>query len=92
MKKLLTFQQNDAKIWYKKGWSLQNLEDYEGAVKAYDQALAIESDNALIWYQKGNSLYQLNKINNALESYSKAGQFNPQFPKLTIVKGLFCKN
>ncbi len=63
LEKLLTFQQNDAKIWYKKGWSLQNLEDYEGAVKGLVALISKDITEIIVL-----------RIINKIQEYIRQGQ------------------
>ena len=45
--------------WYNLGFALNEIEEYEEAVKAYDEALAIDNFIFNIWFNKGNAHYAL---------------------------------
>jgi tetratricopeptide (TPR) repeat protein len=58
--------------WYNLGYALAETEDYEEAVKAYDEALAIDNFIFEIWFNKGAALYALKDFEKAKDCYEEA--------------------
>jgi tetratricopeptide (TPR) repeat protein len=63
--------------WYNLGYALSETEEYEEAVKAYDEALAIDNFIFEIWFNKGAALYALKDFENARDCYEEALDINP---------------
>jgi tetratricopeptide (TPR) repeat protein len=63
--------------WYNLGYALTMAEEYEEAVKAYDEALAIDNFIFEIWFNKGAALYALRDFEAARECYEEALEINP---------------
>ncbi|MGY5860838.1 MAG: tetratricopeptide repeat protein [Candidatus Thorarchaeota archaeon] len=64
--------------WYNYGCALGAIDRQEDAVKAYDEALAIDNMIFEIWFNKAASLYGLADFKKAKESYEKALEINPE--------------
>ncbi len=63
-----------------KGWSYYNLEDYNRALSATDEALKICPKNAHVWNNKGIYYYLHYKdYQKALECFNKAIEYDPKF-------------
>lgn len=45
--------------WYYQGNKMYNLEEYEKAIEAYDEAIKIDSNSVNAWYNKGDALLML---------------------------------
>jgi tetratricopeptide (TPR) repeat protein len=63
--------------WYNLGYSLSEIEEYEEAVKAYDEALAIDNFIFEIWFNKGTVFYAMKDFENAKDCYEEALDINP---------------
>ncbi len=58
--------------WYNTGCALGAIDRHEDAVKAYDEALAIDNMIFEIWFNKAASLFELADFKKAKECYEKA--------------------
>ena len=67
--------------WYNLGYALMLDEDLEGAVKAYDEALAIDNGIFDIWFNKATALYDLRDFERAKECYETALEIDPEDPE-----------
>lgn len=63
--------------WYNLGYALTETEEFEEAVKAYDEALAIDNFIFEIWFNKGAALYALKDFEKAKDCYEEALDINP---------------
>ncbi len=63
--------------WYNLGYALTETNELEEAVKAYDEALAIDNSIFEIWFNKGSVLYEDKDFEKAKECYEKALELNP---------------
>jgi len=72
-------QENPESIegWYNLGYAFTETEEFEEAVKAYDEALAIDNFIFEIWFNKGAALYALRDFEKAKECYEEALEINP---------------
>ena len=64
--------------WYNYGCALGAIDRQEDALKAYDEALAIDNMIFQIWFNKAASLYELADFKKAKECYEKALEINPE--------------
>ena len=64
--------------WYNLGYALTENEEYEEAVKAYDEALAIDNFIFDIWFNKGAALYALRDFEKAKDCYEEALDINDE--------------
>ncbi|MFW9961867.1 MAG: tetratricopeptide repeat protein [Candidatus Thorarchaeota archaeon] len=64
--------------WYNLGYALTEHEDYDDAIKAYDEALAIDNGIFDVWFNKGTVLYEQRDFEHAKECYEKALEINPE--------------
>lgn len=67
-----TTKAQNAKEFIKKGNEAYNKNDYENAVKRYQQAVAKSPLNPSAQYNLGNALYRTNKVDEAIQAYDKA--------------------
>ncbi len=63
--------------WYNLGYALSEIDKEEDAIKAYDEALAIDNMIFEIWFNKANVLYNLGDFGKARECYERAVELNP---------------
>jgi len=83
----LEINPEDAYIWLFKGSSLNDLEKYEEAIKAYDEAIQINPEYDDAWFCKGIALNSLEKYVDAVEAYEKALEINPVDADAWLFKG-----
>ncbi len=67
--------------WYNLGYAYMELDRIEDAVKAFDEALAIDNQIFEIWFNKANALYDLADFKAAKECYEKALEIDPDDPE-----------
>ncbi|MDF1539991.1 MAG: tetratricopeptide repeat protein [Candidatus Thorarchaeota archaeon] len=77
LKILLEQHPDSLEGWYNLGFVLMELNNDEEAIKAFDEALAIDNQIFEIWFNKANSLYNLADFKHAKECYEKATEINP---------------
>jgi tetratricopeptide (TPR) repeat protein len=66
--------------WEKLGGKLFTTHDYNGAVKAYQRALEIDTSRASSWLALGDAYFALEQYREALRAYEQATQLNPSDP------------
>ncbi len=67
--------------WFNQGLQQAQLGDLEGAIAAWDQALALNPQLSQAWHNRGNALANLGKKEEALDSLEQALALNPQDPQ-----------
>jgi len=77
LKELVKDNPDKIEAWYNLGYALTQVEEFEKAVKAYDEALAIDNFIFEIWFNKGNALYAISDYENARDCYEEALEINP---------------
>jgi tetratricopeptide (TPR) repeat protein len=77
--------ESDPYEWFSKGNTLYSLGRMEDAIKAYDQAIALDSQFAAAWSNKGVALSNLDKYDEAIEAYDRALAIDPQDLAVTIL-------
>lgn len=65
--------------WSNRGNQFYRLEQWQEALKAFDQAIAIQSNFYPAWYGRGNTLAQLKQYSEAIKAYSRTTQIQPDF-------------
>jgi len=71
--------QMDKSQWLAEGIKLRQLQRYEAALEADEQALLLDFNFPLAHNNKGNSLYYLKRLEEALEAYEQAIALDPHF-------------
>ena len=71
-------EESGAWYWINKGHALQNLKQYEKAIRCYDKAFEINPQREFAWSDKGVALYNLKRYGEAIRCYDKAVEINPQ--------------
>jgi len=61
-----------AYAWNSKGIALTNLDRYDEAIMAYDEAIRLDPNNADAWNSKGNALTNQGKYDEAITAYDEA--------------------
>lgn len=72
-------EQADAKTFLLLGITRYQKKDYNGAIAAYDQALALDSKLVEAYQGKANTFRDMNNLREAEIWYRKAWSVNPQF-------------
>jgi len=66
--------------WEKRGDKLFAMHDYDGAVRAYQQALQLDASQATPWLALGDAYLALEDYTQALRAYEQAMFINPNDP------------
>ena len=66
------------RLWNCKGLALDNLKQYEQAIKAYDKAIALEPNNVWSWNNRGDAYTKLGRVEAAVNDLQQAIKLNPQ--------------
>ncbi|MBP2046536.1 tetratricopeptide repeat protein [Methanobacterium aggregans] len=80
--KLLKIDPTDVKIWNNRGIALEELSDFEGAVKSYEKAVEIDPSYVKAWYNGGNILSKMKRYQGAAEFYKRALEWDPENTKV----------
>jgi len=72
----------------RKGNNLSKLGDYDGAIKAYDEAVKLDPTRTIAWNKKGIALYELGKYDDAMQAYDEAIKVDPEDSDAWYYKGL----
>ena len=85
---LIDSDSSSPSLWQAQGCALCAAEDYQGAVAAFDQALAGEPDNCQTWNYRGNALSAIDRQAEALDCYDKATALNLTYHQAWFNRGL----
>jgi tetratricopeptide (TPR) repeat protein len=77
--------------WINKGNDLGYLKKYDEAIKAYDEAIRLDSNNVLAWYTKGIALDNMGKYDEAIKASDEAIRLDPEHKWAWYTKGLALK-
>ena len=77
-----------ADYWNNKGIALENLGQYEEAIKAYDKALLVEPEFSFVWNNKGRILHELGQYEEAIKAFDKALLIDPEYSNAWNNKGI----
>jgi CHAT domain-containing protein/Tfp pilus assembly protein PilF len=69
--------EEEAQIWFDRGWQFYLAGDFQNAIIAYNQAVQIKSDHHEAWFNRGTMLWHLARYEAALLSYEQAIQVKP---------------
>ena len=78
----------DSKAWYNKGTDLFYLDQFDGAIIAYDKAIEINPQDSNAWYNKGIALGKLGKLDEAIKAFDKVIDIKPHDSKAWYYKGV----
>lgn len=78
---------NNATNFYNQGNTLYELNRYQEAFRAYDQALEIRPNYVEAWKGQGDSLQGLKREEEALEAYEQAIQLQPDYWAAWMARG-----
>lgn len=70
--------ENPALARFYQGIAHRSETDYEAAVRAYDQSIALAPDRAPTWAEQGWALEKLERYTEALTSYTRAVELSPE--------------
>ena len=68
-----------ARKWKLQGDARYELELYDAALAAYEEALRLDSENSYFYHARGNTLVHLKRFEEAIAAYDKAIEFKPDF-------------
>jgi cytochrome c-type biogenesis protein CcmH len=94
IKELMAITQNEPEnsdAWFSLGQTLVSVGDFDSAMKAYDQVLAIEGEKADVYGAKAQATYYKNEqvINNVVQGFiDKALTIDPSDPSTNILLGM----
>lgn len=71
--------QSDPGLYVQRGNARYNNNDYNGAIKDYDEAIAIDSGYELAFYNRGLSWFVKKEYDKAIEDYNKAIKLYPNY-------------
>jgi tetratricopeptide (TPR) repeat protein len=85
-----TFDQNqqNPEFWESHGCVLCQTEQYEDAIAAFNNALALNPNYCKAWNNRGNALCAIKRQAQALASYDKAVALNPHYHQAWFNRGL----
>ncbi len=66
------FERTAARLWFRRGQTLQRLERPELALASYDKAVAIDPSHAQAWSNRGAILQDFKRLDEAAASFEKA--------------------
>ena len=76
-----------AKEWIDQGVAFMNAENYEGALKAFNQALEMDSTNPWAYIDKGWALNAVGDYHQALKEFNRASEIDPKNPWVYVNRG-----
>jgi len=74
--------------WFNKGTAFGKQGKYEGAIKAYDEAIRLNPNYVDAWINKGNALYMQGKYDEAILCYDEAIRLDPNLVQEWYNKGV----
>jgi tetratricopeptide (TPR) repeat protein len=77
-----------AKEWMDKGLAFMNAENYEGALRAFNNAVEIDPTNSWVYINKGWALNTLGDYHGALKEFNRASEIDPQNPWAYVNRGV----
>ncbi|MBR2518879.1 MAG: tetratricopeptide repeat protein [Selenomonadaceae bacterium] len=73
-------------------WELEYDENYNGAIKLFDEAIQLDPNNALAYYGRGTAYSDINQNENALRDLNKSIELNPNDDFAYNNRGIVYKN
>ena len=73
--------------WLRKGLSLSNAGDYQGAISADTKAIQLDPKNSLAYVLRGINYYLLGNYQKALEDSNRAVELDPRMAEAYVVRG-----
>ncbi len=80
--------QNTRDQWFDESNSFRDLNRYEEALTAYEQAIRLDPNDAAAHINKGNALRNLKRYKEALSAYDQAIRLNPNYAAAYYNKGV----
>ena len=77
--------------WIQSGDNFYELEMYDKALEAYEEAIHLEPNNALVYKKKGRTLYTLRRYKEALIAYKQVLRLDPNNADAYNNKGLMLR-
>lgn len=66
-------------VAYNRGIALRDRDNFEGAITAFQEAIAVRDDNADLWNDLANALAAQNRLDEAIAHYERAVAIRPDF-------------
>ena len=73
----LVCQSQTADQYFENGSKAYAVGDYQQAIEAYDEVVAVGQESAALYYNLGNANYKLNRIAPSVYNYERALRLNP---------------
>lgn len=73
------FDTKAAGMYFQQGLKLYFMQQYEGAIKEFDEAIKIDPENAKAYYFIGYSYYKLKNMPKAMETFEQAYDLDQQY-------------
>lgn len=70
--------ENRANLYFYRGTSILNLEEYERAIQDFDKVIQINPQYAAAYGNRGNAYYNLEEYERAIQDYDQVITINPQ--------------
>ncbi|AKG21065.1 CHAT domain-containing protein [Calothrix sp. 336/3] len=80
-------EENQAQEWFCQGLQLAKTGDLQGAIAAYNQAIALDGQIYEYWFNRGLTLFYLNNFTEAVKSYDQTLHLKPDFHKAWYNRG-----
>lgn len=81
-------QEQQPEFWDGQGCAFCESEQFEAAVTAFDQAIAIDVNYCKAWNNRGNALCGMKRYAEALASYDRAIALQPNYHQAWFNRGL----
>jgi tetratricopeptide (TPR) repeat protein len=78
----------NAKTYYNKGMTLENMGRYDDAFQSFEKAVSIQHNFSMAWFREGIVLAKMGKHNESLLSFQQAITLSPDFAEAWNQKGL----
>ncbi|HYG39250.1 MAG TPA: tetratricopeptide repeat protein [Cytophagales bacterium] len=76
--KISTVSKEHAEVYNYIGVAKAELEDYRGAMAAFDKAIELKPDLATFYLNRGDLKYKIEQVESAIRDYEKVLQLNPE--------------
>ncbi len=73
---------------YNRGIALRDQDDFDGAIAAFQEAIAVRDDNADVWNDLANAFAAQNRLDEAIAHYERAVAIRPTFPVAHMNMGM----
>lgn len=88
MVSLVDGKHDSPEFWDGRGCTLCETAQFEAAIAAFDQAIALNSNYCKSWNNRGNALCGMKRYGEALTSYERAIALQPDYHQAWFNRGL----